>query len=123
MPDWKQYVRYNLPPLALGSERELEIVDEMAQHLEAVYDDALAGGASEQDSVNRAKAHIKDWRLLESDLIRSKRPIAAPLIKNQFAREARIQSHSRTGGVGMGSITQDLRYGGRMLLKAKGFTS
>jgi hypothetical protein len=95
----------------------------MAQHLEAVYDDALASGASEQDSVNRAKAHIKDWRLLESDLIRSKRPIAAPLIKNQFAREARIQSHSRTGGGGMGSITQDLRYGGRMLLKAKGFTS
>ena len=30
MPDWKQYIRDNLPPLALGAERELEIADEMS---------------------------------------------------------------------------------------------
>jgi hypothetical protein len=74
MPDWKQYVRDNLPPLALGPERELEMVDELAQHLEAVYVDARAEGASEQDAFKRAKAHIKDWQVLESELIRSKRP-------------------------------------------------
>jgi predicted permease len=123
MPDWKNYVRNNLPPLALGPERELEMVDEMAQHLEAVYEDALAGGASEQEALKRAKAHIKDWQLLESELIRSKRPIAAPLINNRLAREARIQSQSGTGGIGMGSLRQDLRYGVRMLLAAKGFTA
>ena len=123
MPDWKHYVRNNLPPLALGPERELEMVDEMAQHLEAVYEDALADGASEQDALNRAKAHIKDWQLLESELIRSKRPIAGPLISNRLAREARIQSQSRSGGIGMGSFIQDLRYGVRMLLRAKGFTA
>src|SRR6059036_2585145 len=50
MPDWKQYVRDNLPPLALGAEREVEMADEMAQHLEAVYEDALADCASEQDA-------------------------------------------------------------------------
>ena len=122
MIDWKQYVRDNLPPLALGPERELEIVDEMAQHLEAVYVDAIAAGASQEDAFNRARAHITDWRLLESELIRSKRPIAAPLIENRFARDARIQSSGRTGGLGM-EISQDLRYGGRMLLKAKGFTA
>jgi predicted permease len=121
MPDWKQYVRDNLPPLALGSERELEIVDEMAQHLEAVYDDALADGASQPEALDRATAHIKDWRLLESELIRSKRPFAS--IKNRLSGEARIQSQQRTGGLGMGSIAQDLRYGVKMLLKAKGFTS
>jgi predicted permease len=123
MPDWKQYVRDHLPPLALGPERELEMVDEMAQHLEAVYEDALADGASDQDAFKRAKAHIKDWRLLESELIRSKRPIAGPLMNNRLAREARIQSQSRRGGIGMGSLAQDLRYTVRMLLKAKGFTS
>src|SRR4030095_1190448 len=121
MPDWKQYVRDNLPPLALGSERELEIVDEMAQHLEAVYDDALADGASQPEALDRATAHIKDWRLLESELIRSKRPIAS--IKNRLSGEEGIQSQQRTGGLGMGSIAQDLRYGVKMLLKAKGFTS
>jgi putative ABC transport system permease protein len=124
MPDWKQYVRDNLPPLALGPERELEMADEIAQHLEAVYEDALANGSSQQDAFNRASAHIKDWRLLESELIRSKRPIAAPLINNHFAREARVQSQSRRGGgIGMGSLAQDLRYAARMLLNVKGFTT
>jgi len=123
MSDWKKYVRDNLPPLALGPERELEMADEMAQHLEAVYEDALAEGASELDALNRAKAHIKDWQLLESDLIRSKRPIAGPLINNRLARETRIQSQSRGGGIGMGSVLQDLRYGVRMLLKSKAFTA
>lgn len=123
MSDWKQYVRDNLPPLALGPEREAEMADEMAQHLEAVYEDALADGVSEQDALMRAKAHIQDWQLLESELIRSKRPIAGPLINNRLAREARIQSQSRRGGIGMGSLAQDLRYGVRMLLKSKALTA
>src|SRR5882724_6448920 len=123
MPDWKQYVRDNLPPLALGPEREVEKADEMAQHLEAVYEDALADGASEQDALNRAKAHIKDWQLLESELIRSKRPIAHTWINRRLAAEARIETRYRTGGIGMGSLGQDLRYGVRMLLKSKAFTA
>jgi predicted permease len=123
MPDWKQYVREHLPPLALGAEREVQMVDEMAQHLEAVYEDALAGDLSEQDAFNRAAAHIKDWQLLECELIRSKRPLAAPLINSPFAREARLHYQSRIGGTVMGSILQDAHYGIRMLLKSKIFSA
>lgn len=123
MPDWKSYVRENLPPLTLGPERESEMVDEMAQHLEAVYEDSLADGLSEQDAYRRAVAHIKDWQLLECELIRAKRPIASNMVNNRLAREARIQSHNRTGGTVMGSILQDLRYGIRMLFHSKGFTA
>jgi hypothetical protein len=36
MPDWRDYLRSNLAPLQLGAERELQIVEEMAQHLEAI---------------------------------------------------------------------------------------
>src|SRR5438034_5766479 len=97
MPDWKQYVRDNLPPLALGPERELEMADEMAQHLEAVYEDALADGATEQEAYRRATAHIKDWRLLECDLIRSKKPIAHTWINKRLAAEARIESRHGKG--------------------------
>jgi len=121
--DWKKYVYDNLPPLALGPERELEMTDEMAQHLESVYEEALADGATEQDALSHAKAHIKDWQVLESELIRSKRPVAGPLINNRLAREARMQSHGRSGGYAMGSLAQDLRYGVRMLLKSKAFTA
>ena len=121
--DWKKYVRDHLAPLKLGAERELEIVDEMAQHLEAVYEDALADGASEQEAFRRAAAHIKDWHLLECELIRSKRPIANAWIKRRLAAEARVESRLGTGGLGMGSFVQDLRYALRMLLKSKAFTA
>jgi predicted permease len=121
--DWKKYVREHLAPLSLGTERELEMVDEMAQHLEAVYEDALADGATEQEAYRRAAAHIKDWRLLECELIRSKRPITHTWINKRLAAEARIESRRGTGGIGMGSLGQDLRYGARMLLKSKAFTA
>ena len=123
MPDWKKYVSDNLPPLKLGSERELEMADEMAQHLEAVYEDALANGATEQEAHRRAAAHIKDWRLLECELIRSKRPIGHKWIRKRLAAEARLESRIGRGGFGMGSLGQDLRYGSRMLLKNKAFTA
>lgn len=121
--DWTKYVREHLAPLRLGTERELEMVDEMAQHLEAVYEDALADGASEQEAYRRAAAHIKDWHLLECELIRSKRPITHTWITKRLAAEARIESRRGTGGIGMGSLGQDLRYGARMLLKSKAFTA
>ena len=123
MPDWKAYVRQNLAPLRLGAERELEMVDEMAQHLEAVYDEALADGATEQEAYKRATAHIKDWHLLECELVRSKRPLTHTWINKRLAAEVRIESGRGTGGIGMGSFGQDLKYGARMLLKSKAFTA
>ncbi len=122
MPDWRDYLRNNLAPLQLGPERELQMVEEMAQHLEAIYEDALADGASEREAYRRATAHIKDWRLLECELVRSKRPSAGPWLSNRPAA-IHVQAQDRkSGGEIMGSFGQDLRYGIRMLLKSKGFT-
>ncbi len=123
MPDWKKYVREHLAALQLGPEREAEMIDEMAQHLEAVYADALAECATEREAYQRATAHIKDWRLLECELIRSRRPIAHTWINKRLAAEARIESRHGTGVIGMVSIAQDLRYGLRMLFKNKAFTA
>ncbi|HEY7545289.1 MAG TPA: hypothetical protein VID27_10420, partial [Blastocatellia bacterium] len=121
MMDWRHYVRQHLPPLALGSEREMEIVEEMALHLEAVYEDALRDGATEQEARERASAHIKDWQLLECELVRAKRPPAGLRI-NHRARFS-IQPQKRNiGRMIMGSFLQDLRYGARMLAKSKAFT-
>ena len=124
MPDWKAYVRENLAPLRLAPERELEMVEEMAQHLEAIYEEALADGASGQEAFTRATAHIKDWRLLECELIRARRPTAAAWINRRSESEAQVQSQkTKSGGIAMGSLAQDLRYGFRMLLKSKAFTA
>ena len=41
-PNWIQIVRQHLAVLRLPPEREIEIVEEQALHLEAAYEDALA---------------------------------------------------------------------------------
>jgi hypothetical protein len=46
-PDWKKHVREHLPPLNLSGAREQEIIEELAQQLEAACAEAIARGASQ----------------------------------------------------------------------------
>jgi len=120
--DWKKYVREHLAPLKLDQAREMEMVDELAQHLEAVYQEALDSGLSERDALSRATAHIKDWQLFECELIRARKPPAPARIKQHLTSNAKVESPFGFGGLGMGSFIQDLRYAARMLLNGKAFT-
>ncbi len=107
MPDWKNYIRTRLSPLALSAERELEIVEELALHLEAVYETALERGATEAEAMQQAQAQIKDGQLLECELSRAERfrdCLTSPPTKPK-------------GGMLMETLWQDLRYGVRMLLR------
>jgi len=54
MPNWNYIVREHIAALRLPPEREIEIVEEMAPHLEAAYEDALADGLSEAEAEARA---------------------------------------------------------------------
>jgi len=115
MPNWKQLVREHLAVLRLPPEREIEIVEELALHLEAAYEDALAAGLSEAEAEARALRSY-DWRLLECELSRAERPAAAR------ALQPSLELIGRKGGRRMGSFIQDLRFGVRMLMKQPGFT-
>jgi putative ABC transport system permease protein len=111
MPNWKQLVRARLAVLRLPPERESDIVEEVALHLEAAYEDALAEGLSAQDAAARVVQGY-DWRLLECELSRVERqPI-----------HAATEWLERKGGNRMNSLWQDLRFGVRMLFKQPGFT-
>ena len=48
--DWRAHVRRQLPPLSVPAERELEIVEGLAQQLEAPYDRARATGESDAEA-------------------------------------------------------------------------
>src|SRR5262245_4272101 len=113
-PNWKQIVREHLAVLRLPPEREIEIVEELALHLEAVYGDALADGLSAAEAEARAvQGH--DWRLLECELSRAEQPPAARVLQPS------LELIEHTGGIRMESFIQDLRFGVRMLLKKPGF--
>jgi predicted permease len=115
MPDWNHIVREHLAVLSLPPEREIEIVEEFALHMDAVYEGALADGLPEAEAEARAVQGY-DWRLLECELSRAERPPAAR------ALQPSLESIERKGGIRMGPLILDLRYGARMLAKNPGFT-
>src|SRR6266545_5920607 len=114
MPNWNHIVRQHLAVLRLPPEREIEIVEELALHLEAAYEDALAAGLSEAEAEARA-VRSYDWCLLECELSRAERPAAR-------AMQPPLELIERKGGMRMESFMQDLRFGARMLLKTPGIT-
>jgi predicted permease len=114
-PNWNQIVREHLAALHLPAEREIEIVEELAQHFEAVYEDALAAGLAEAEAEARA-VQSYDWRLLECELSRAEQPLATRTL------QPALELIERRGGIQMESFLQDLRFGARMLFKNPGFT-
>jgi putative ABC transport system permease protein len=114
MPDWNHIVREHLAALRLPPEREIEIVEELALHLETAYESALAAGLSESEAEARA-AQGYDWRLLECELSRAEQPPAARALRPS------MELIERKGGIRMESLSQDLRFGARSLTKQPSF--
>jgi putative ABC transport system permease protein len=103
MPDWERLVRDRLPALHVRPEREREIVDELALEIEQVYGDAMAGGAGEEEAMQRAMQRLGDWQSLG----------------------ARIDSAERGGfgGKWTSGILHDVRYALRTMGKNAGFAA
>lgn len=78
MRDWKPYVRSQLPPLAVSGDREREIVDELSEQLQDIYDGARHRGASDADADALALTEVSDWTALARDLLAAEHPISAP---------------------------------------------
>ena len=110
MPEWKEEVRKRVGGLRLAPSQENEIVEELAQHLEEVYERSLKGGASEAEARQTALLELAGDHLLH-DLQRSKKPF----------RETPIVENSGRDNL-LADFLHDLRFGLRMLLKNPSFT-
>ena len=72
MPDWQQHVSARLGVLGLGPGREVEIVAELADHLDDLYEDCLERGLSREEAERRAFAEVSDWQQLSTRIRRAK---------------------------------------------------
>ncbi|HEX7778125.1 MAG TPA: ABC transporter permease, partial [Vicinamibacterales bacterium] len=71
-PDWRAVVRAHVPPLELA--REPEVLDELAQHLSDLYDEAIADGRPADEALAIARAALPEEReRLARDLVTTRR--------------------------------------------------
>jgi hypothetical protein len=58
MPDWRALVRARLSTLRIRPTTEMDVADEIAQHLEDLFAELRAGGLTDEEAAERAKAEI-----------------------------------------------------------------
>lgn len=60
MRDWRALVRSRVSPLNLPPTTELDVIDELAQHLEDCYEQGLQAGLTPEDAAAGAAAELGD---------------------------------------------------------------
>jgi putative ABC transport system permease protein len=111
-PEWKNEIRRRLASLKLEATREAAIVEELTQHLEDRYAEALAGGATPAEAERLTLAELSEGELLARELRR---------VERQVMQEPIVLGTNRRSHM-IADLWQDLRYGARTLLKQTGFT-
>jgi predicted permease len=66
MHDWKELIRQRLQPLRLNASAEADLTEELAQHLEDQYREALSAGADEAEAYRKAIAELNDVEALRA---------------------------------------------------------
>ena len=109
MPDFKAYVRQNLPSLRVSGAREVEIVEELALELQEKYERAVRNGLTPDQAWAEVTSRSRPWEELADEL--------RGVLGEQRAVEAKPRRPVFSDGV-----MRDLRFAARQLFKSPSFT-
>ncbi len=119
--DFRPHVRSRLPSLTIA--RAPEVVDELAEHLGELYQEARASGASHEAAFARAVAALPDTPGQLAQAIETASRALPGLIADRW-RAGAVEPPSQKGPARMfATLSQDLRYALRMLAGAPAFTA
>lgn len=112
MPDWACHIRAHLTPLRLAPERELEIVEELSQHLEDRYSELRMAGTPELEAEELALNELPEPGLLAGRM--------------RALRQSRVPDNVTAGAPASGlfaDLWHDVRFAGRTLRRQPGFAA
>jgi putative ABC transport system permease protein len=108
---WASEVRTRLASLRLSPTREIDIVDELSQHLDDRYRELMAGGALPDEARRLTLAEFRAGNVLAQRMASLRQANSPPP----------LTSGAPTGHV-VTDLWHDLRYAGRMAWKQRGFS-
>ena len=111
MPDFKTEIRARLFSSGLSPTRELEIIEELSQHLEDEFEDKVNLGASEAEATRALLDDLGDR--LSRELQRVERPVPQNPVQMGASRKANF----------IGDVMQDVRFALRLFAKNPAFTA
>jgi len=118
MPDWERFVRENLQLPEFKEHGDQRVITELAAHLEALYREAIVGGASEEAAVKLVKERFGDPSVVLEDILNSARfkPVSRLARKQD---EVEVVLNKRGGAWAfLGDLSRDTRYAWRTLRKS-----
>lgn len=103
MPDWRSTVRSRLEAVRLDPAREIDVIEELAQHLEDRYEALKSAGVDDAEAERETLAELSEAKSFVEELERSDRRLG------QAGARAETTPGAPVSGGGLRSLWSDLR--------------